>query len=76
MQPYDLVAKFLYGCGLRLLECLKLRVQNFNFGEEVLAVMDGKGGKARIRSRVSSPLTSHLHAFPDSTRMDASHSML
>jgi integrase len=46
-QPYDLVVKLLYGCGLRLFECLKLRVQNFNFDEEVLTVMDGKGKKAR-----------------------------
>jgi integron integrase len=46
-RPYDLVVKLLYGCGLRLFECLKLRVQNFNFDEGVLTVMDGKGKKAR-----------------------------
>ena len=46
-QPYDLVVKLLYGCGLRLFECLKLRVQNFNFDEGVLTIMDGKGKKAR-----------------------------
>lgn len=46
-HPYDLVVKLLYGCGLRLFECLKLRVQNFNFDECVLTVMDGKGKKAR-----------------------------
>ena len=45
--PYDLVVKLLYGCGLRLFESLKLRVQNFNFDEGVLTVMDGKGKKAR-----------------------------
>jgi integron integrase len=44
--PYGLVVKLLYGCGLRLFECLKLRVQNFNFDEGVLTVMDGKGKKA------------------------------
>lgn len=27
-QPYALVAKLLYGCGLRLFECLQLRVQD------------------------------------------------
>jgi integron integrase len=47
LQPYDLVVKLLYGCGLRLFECLKLRVQNFNFDEGMLTVMDGKGKKAR-----------------------------
>ena len=46
-HPYDLVVKLLYGCGLRLFECLKLRVQNFNFDEGLLTVMDGKGKKAR-----------------------------
>ncbi len=45
--PHDLVVKLLYGCGLRLFECLKLRVQNFNFTDGVLTVMDGKGKKAR-----------------------------
>jgi site-specific recombinase XerD len=45
--PSDLVVKLLYGCGLRLFECLKLRVQNFNFDDGVLTVMDGKGKKAR-----------------------------
>jgi integrase len=29
--PYDLVVKMLYGCGLRLFECLRLRVQCLNF---------------------------------------------
>jgi integron integrase len=45
--PSDLVVKLLYGCGLRLFECLKLRIQNFNFEDGVLTVMDGKGKKAR-----------------------------
>jgi len=45
--PYDLVAKLLYGCGLRLFECLKLRVQDLNFELKVLTVHDGKGRKDR-----------------------------
>lgn len=45
--PYDLVVKLLYGCGLRLFECLKLRVQNFNFEEGMLSIQDGKGKKSR-----------------------------
>ena len=28
--PADLVVKLLYGCGLRLFECAKLRLENFN----------------------------------------------
>ncbi|MDG4554283.1 MAG: integron integrase [Candidatus Competibacter sp.] len=45
--PYALVAKLLYGCGLRLFECLKLRVQDLNFAMMVLTVHDGKGQKDR-----------------------------
>lgn len=45
--PYDLIAKLLYGCGLRLFECLKLRVQDLNFDMQVLTVHDGKGLKDR-----------------------------
>lgn len=45
--PYDLVVKLLYGCGLRLFECIKLRVQNFNFEEGMLSIQDGKGKKSR-----------------------------
>ena len=45
--PYDLVMKLLYGCGLRVSECLNLRVQCFNFDARVLTVHDGKGQKDR-----------------------------
>lgn len=45
--PYDLVVKLLYGCGLRLFECLKLRVQDLNFELKVLTIHDGKGQKDR-----------------------------
>jgi integron integrase len=45
--PYDLVAKLLYGCGLRLFECLQLRVQDFNLDVMILTVHDGKGKKDR-----------------------------
>ena len=45
--PYDLVVKLLYGCGLRVSECLNLRVQCFNFDARVLTVHDGKGLKDR-----------------------------
>ena len=44
--PYDLAVKLLYGCGLRLFECLQLRVKDFNFDDGILTV-HGKGGKDR-----------------------------
>lgn len=37
-SPYDLVVKLLYGCGLRLFECLKLRLHNFDFDAGVLSL--------------------------------------
>jgi hypothetical protein len=50
VPPYDLIVKLLYGCGLRLFECLKLRVQDLNFDMQVLTVHDGKGLKDRTLS--------------------------
>ena len=44
--PYDLVVKLLYGCGLRLFECLQLHVKDFNFEAGILTV-HGKGKKDR-----------------------------
>lgn len=46
-EPYGLPVKLLYGCGLRLTECMSLRVQNFNFDLGVLTIHDGKGKKDR-----------------------------
>jgi integrase len=45
--PYDMVVKTLYGCGLRLFEWMKLRVNNFNFAAGVLTIHDGRGQKDR-----------------------------
>jgi len=45
-HPYGLIVKLLFGCGLRLFECLQLRVRDFNFDAGVLTV-HGKGKKDR-----------------------------
>ena len=45
--PYDLVVKLLYGCGLRLAECMKLRIKDFNFDHNLITIHDGKGKKDR-----------------------------
>ncbi len=45
--PHDLIVKLLYGCGLRLFECLKLQVQDLNFEALKIRVHDGKGKKSR-----------------------------
>jgi integron integrase len=42
------MASLLYGCGLRLSECLELRVQDIDFGLNELTVRQGKGAKDRV----------------------------
>jgi integron integrase len=44
--PYNLAVKLLYGCGLRLFECMNLRVKDFNF-EALILTVRGKGNKSR-----------------------------
>jgi len=62
--PYDLVVKLLYGCGLRLFECLQLRVKDFNFDTEILTI-HGKGKKDRtvpIPRIIGPELTAQIEA--------------
>jgi len=58
-----LVAGLLYGSGLRLMEALRLRVQDLDFGRRELTVRDGKGGKDRrtlLPNRLGGQLQQHL----------------
>jgi len=43
----QLMTKILYGSGLRLMECLRLRVKDIDFGNHQIIVRDGKGEKDR-----------------------------
>jgi integron integrase len=43
-----LVATLLYGTGMRLLECLRLRVKDLEFGNNRILVRDTKGGSDRV----------------------------
>ncbi|HWX21457.1 MAG TPA: integron integrase [Candidatus Binatia bacterium] len=45
--PYRLVVLLLYGCGLRLAECVNLRIHCFNLDAMLVTVHDGKGQKDR-----------------------------
>ena len=42
-----LMARMLYGSGLRLMECIRLRIQDLDFGQSLVYVRDAKGGKDR-----------------------------
>jgi integron integrase len=43
-----LMASLMYGAGLRLMECLRLRVQDVDFTRNEITVRNGKGGKDRL----------------------------
>ena len=43
-----LMVSLLYGCGLRLSECLRLRVKDIDFDRGAVCVRHGKGGKDRF----------------------------
>jgi integron integrase len=45
--PYNLMAAIIYASGLRLNECLNLRVRDLDFEQQVIAVRSGKGHKDR-----------------------------
>jgi integron integrase len=45
---YWLVGNLLYGSGLRLMECVRLRVKDIDFDQRQIVVRNGKGGKDRV----------------------------
>jgi integron integrase len=59
-----LIASILYGSGLRLMECLQLRVKDVDFSRREITVHDGKGGKDRVTmlpQSLGASLQEHLH---------------
>jgi integron integrase len=58
-----LMASLMYGAGLRLLECARLRVKDIDFARGEITVRDGKGRKDRVTllpSPLHEPLRRHL----------------
>lgn len=69
----NLVAGLLYGSGLRLMEAVRLRVQDLDFSRRELTVRDGKGGKDRrtlLPDRMVEQLRSHLQTVRALHRKD------
>jgi len=56
-----LMAQLLYGSGLRLMECLRLRVKDLDFAQRQLVVRAGEGMKDRV-TMLPDALTPVLHA--------------
>ncbi len=68
-----LMASLLYGSGLRLMECLRLRVKDVDFGQNHLIVRDGKGQKDRVTVLPSSlvePLRTQVERVAEIHRQD------
>jgi len=62
---YSLIAKLMYGGGLRVKETLRLRVQDIDFANSYLLIRDGKGGKDRttlLAPSVIAELQTHLES--------------
>lgn len=60
---YALMAGLLYGAGLRLMECVRLRVKDIDFDRNQIVVRDGKGEKDRVTmlpEKYRIPLEEHL----------------
>jgi integron integrase len=70
---YRLMGELLYGAGLRLMECLRLRVKDVDFGYSQIVLRDGKGGKDRITilpEQLQESLKRHLEAVKEIHRRD------
>ncbi|MDP2752498.1 MAG: integron integrase [Rhodocyclaceae bacterium] len=60
---HGLMARLLYGTGMRLMECVRLRVKDVDFERAEIVVRDGKGAKDRITmlpNTLIAPLQAHL----------------
>jgi integron integrase len=65
---YGLIASLMYGAGLRLMEGLRLRVKDLDFGYMQITVRSGKGEKDR-RTILPAPLVGPLRAQLERVRM-------
>lgn len=64
-EDKKLFARLLYGTGMRLNECLGLRVQDLDFDRNEILIRRGKGGKDRVTvlpARLKADLAAHLQS--------------
>lgn len=62
-DPYLLMAELIYGSGIRLNECLNLRIKDLDFERGSVLIRSGKGDKDRLTllpDRIESRLNKHL----------------
>ena len=75
-DDYRVMAHLLYGSGLRLLECLRLRVKDIDFGYRQITVREGKGMRERttiLPERLCRPLQAHLARVKELHQQDLAH---
>lgn len=63
-----LIASLLYGTGMRIMECLRLRVQDVDFKRREILIRDGKGAKDRVTvlpASLTPALQAHLSKVRD-----------
>lgn len=68
-----LMASLMYGGGLRVLECVRLRVKDIDFERSEITVRDGKGRKDRVTmlpAALAEPLRHHLERVGEQHRRD------
>jgi integron integrase len=74
-HPYALMIQLMYGCGLRITECISLRVHCFNFERGILTVPDENGKKDRtvpIPKSIGKELKAQLDAVIELHKEDLS----
>jgi len=64
---YLLMARLIYGCGLRVQECVSLRVKDLDFAKSCITIRSGKGDKDRLTMMPES-IKNSLLAYLDQPR--------
>ncbi len=60
---FALIVRLLYGTGMRVMECMRLRVKDVDFGRREIIVREGKGNKDRVTMLPAGlvvPLRAHI----------------
>ena len=68
-----LIASLLYGTGMRIMECLRLRIKDIEFARREILIRDGKGFKDRVTmlpAALVTPLQAHLQRVQALHRQD------
>lgn len=71
--PHRLMVQMMYGCGLRVMEVVRLRVKDVDLANNALWVQETKGGKARrtlLPERLQIPLAEQIRSVTDLHQCD------